>query len=228
LFFAGRYTVAIAALNRYLELTGDRDRARLAAVYRARGEALAHLGDSAAAAEDFTRTLGMTPDDLAALVGRGWCYIVLDANALAESDFDRAVQLKPESASALLGRAYIRVKSGSAADGLRDAEAALRIGPREPQLLYNAARVFSRAAWRLESDPIKQGSSGWKERNQLESRALDLLREALQTTPTERQASFWNHQVEHDAALGPIKRSAAYRQMAGTIPGAGTPGESVR
>jgi eukaryotic-like serine/threonine-protein kinase len=224
LFYPGRYAEAVAALDRYLECTVDHDRERTAAVYRARAEARAHLGDSALAAEDFTRALGLAADDAAALIGRGWAYVVLEANTLAERDFERAVRLDPASADALIGRAYIRVKAGSPADGLRDAEAALRSGAREPQLLYNAARVFARAARRSETDPAKQSSAGWEDRGRLEARALNLLREALEATPIDRQASFWSHQVEHDAALSPLRRAPAYRQMAGSFARSESPG----
>jgi serine/threonine protein kinase/Flp pilus assembly protein TadD len=219
LLCVNRYADAVAALGRYLDCTLGRDGERTATVYRARAEARACLGDHASAAEDFTRALGFNPDDTAALRGRGWSYVVLEANTLAERDFDRAVSLDGRSADALLGRAYVRVKAGSAADGLADVEAALRLGPREPQTLYNAARVFARAARRSETDPGKQGSAGWEERNRLEGRALDLLGQALRAMPADRQASFWRLQVEHDAALSPLRRSPAFRQLAGTFAG---------
>jgi tetratricopeptide (TPR) repeat protein len=217
LLYSDRFTEAIAALGRYLECTRDPEAERTAAVYRARAEARAHTGDAAAAVEDFTIALGLRPDDTAALGGRGWAYVVLEANSLAERDFERAVRLNPASADALLGRAYTRVKAGSANDGLRDVEAALRLGPRKPQLLYNAARVFARAALRSENDPAKQSMSAREDRTRLEGRALDLLREALEATPIERQASFWKLQIERDSALGSLRRSTAYRQLAGTF-----------
>jgi tetratricopeptide (TPR) repeat protein/tRNA A-37 threonylcarbamoyl transferase component Bud32 len=217
LLYLGRYAEAIVALDRYVECTREHDGGRTAAVYRARAEARAHLGDPALASEDFTRALGLVPDDSVALAGRGWAYVVMEANSLAERDFDRAVRLDPGSADALLGRAYIRVKIGSPADGLHDAEAALHLGPREPPLLYNAARVFARAARRWETDPAKQGPSGWDDRVRLEGRAVDLLRQAMEAMPAERQASFWRVQVERDAALGPLRHTSAYRQLAGTF-----------
>jgi tetratricopeptide (TPR) repeat protein/tRNA A-37 threonylcarbamoyl transferase component Bud32 len=221
----GRFADAVAALGRYLA-SSERDPTQTAAVYRARAEARAHLGEHAAAAEDFTRSLGFEPDDPAALVGRGWAYVVLEATSLAERDFDRAVKAAPDNADALLGRGYVRVKAGSTADGLRDAEAGLRLRPREPQALYNAARVYARAARRVEDDPARQGPSGWEDRSRFEVRALDLLREALRAMPAERQAPFWRSQVERDAALGPLRRTPAYRELAGTFArpdGAGTP-----
>jgi hypothetical protein len=86
-------------------------------------------------------------------------------------------------------------------------------------MLYNAARVFARAARRSETDPGKQGSAGWEERNRLEARALDLLGQALRAMPADRQASFWRLQVERDAALSPLRRSPTFRQLAGTFAG---------
>jgi tetratricopeptide (TPR) repeat protein len=214
LLHLGRYAEAVAALDRCLDRAGA---AEQAAVYEARARARAHLGDPASAAEDFTRVLGCRPDDPAALTGRGWAYVALEASALAERDFDRAVRLGLGNADALLGRAYVRVKAASLAEGLRDAEEALRPGRREPQLLFDAARVFARAARRVEDDPARQGPSGLQERGRLEGRALDLLRAALEALPADRQAPFWSQRVERDAALGPLKRTAAYRQMAGTF-----------
>jgi tetratricopeptide (TPR) repeat protein/tRNA A-37 threonylcarbamoyl transferase component Bud32 len=226
LLHTGRYAEAVAALDEYLRYSAGRDAVPAAAVYRARAEAKAHLGEHAAAAEDFTRALGFQPDDAIALAGRGWSYVVLESTVLAERDFDRAVKVDPASPDALLGRAYVRVKAGSPADGLRDAEAALRLRQREPQLLYNAARVYARAARRAEDDPARQGPAGWEDRARLEGRALELLREALQALPAERQAPFWRQQVERDAALGPLRRTPAYRQMAGTFARPDAPGAS--
>jgi tetratricopeptide (TPR) repeat protein len=218
----GRYAEAVAALDRYLAIGRDRDDLSTAAAYQARAEARARIGDPAAAVEDFTQALALEPDNPVALAGRGWAYVVLEANSLAERDFDHAVHLEPASGDALLGRAYVRVKAGSFADGMRDAEAALRVGPRRPELLYNAARVFARAARRLESDPATRP----EERGRLEGRALDLLREALEATPADRQSSFWRLQVERDAALSLLRRTPAYRQLAGTFAGPNAAGAS--
>jgi tetratricopeptide (TPR) repeat protein/tRNA A-37 threonylcarbamoyl transferase component Bud32 len=216
---ANRYSEAIAALNRYLQCTNEREVEGMEAIYRARAEAHARLGEAAAAADDFTRALEYAPDDAVLLTGRGWAYVVQEASSLAERDFEQAVTLDPGNADALLGRGYIRVKIGSPADGIRDAEAALRLGSRESAILYNAARVFARAARRSEIDPAKQNSGGRNERFDFENRAVELLREAMQDMPVERQLTFWRQQVERDAVFGPLRRSTAYRQLAGSFTG---------
>jgi tetratricopeptide (TPR) repeat protein/tRNA A-37 threonylcarbamoyl transferase component Bud32 len=226
LLFLGRYADAIKALDRFLVCSSQKNGSRVAAVYRARAEARAHLGDPVMAVEDFTLALGFAADDPLALAGRGWAYVVQDANSFAERDFEKAVRLDPGNADALLGRAYVRVKIGSPIEGLRDAETALTLGPREPPLLYNAARVFARAARRSETDPAKQNATGLDDRFRLESRAVSLLREAILAMPAERQVSFWNQHVERDSAFGPLRRSEAYRQLAGSFTppdGGGTP-----
>jgi tetratricopeptide (TPR) repeat protein/tRNA A-37 threonylcarbamoyl transferase component Bud32 len=212
-----RYADAVAALCRYLECAPNSEPLPTAEVYRALGMARAHLGDAASAADDFTRALGLNPDDPTALVGRGWAYVVLDANSLAERDFDRAVNLDPDDAGALLGRGYVRVKAGSMTDGLRDAETALRANRGDAEFLYNAARVFARAARRAESDPTRQGPTAREERARLEARALHLLGLALQAMPAQERTGFWHRQVERDEALNLLRRTENYRQMAGTF-----------
>ncbi len=214
-----RFDEAVAALDRTLERVREREGASAAAAYRARAGARAQLGEHARAAEDFTRALGLRPEDTEALTGRGWAYVALEASVLAERDFDSAVRLEPRNAEALVGRAYARVKSGSEADGLRDAEAALRIGPREADLLCNAARVFARAARRSEGDPGRQGPAAWEERGRLEARALELLGEALAAMPADRRVSYWRQRIERDSALASLRNAPAYRQLAGNFTG---------
>jgi hypothetical protein len=43
------------------------------------------------------------------------------------------------------------------------------------------------------------------------------LQRALRAMPTEERARFWQHKVERDEALGPLRRLPDYRQLAGTF-----------
>ncbi len=45
-------------------------------------------------------------------------------------------------------------------------------------------------------------------------RALDLLREAMESLPEAQRPDFWRRNVEHDAALNPVRATAEFRGLA--------------
>ena len=51
---------------------------------------------------------------------------------------------------------------------------------------------------------------------QYQDRALQLLREALEALPAEQRRSFWKRNIERDAALNFVRRSAEFQRLART------------
>lgn len=43
---------------------------------------------------------------------------------------------------------------------------------------------------------------------------LDLLREAMESLPEAQRPDFWRRNVEHDAALNPVRATAEFRGLA--------------
>jgi serine/threonine protein kinase/tetratricopeptide (TPR) repeat protein len=189
LFQLGRYPEVIEAFDRYLE-TGK----PLESVYRGRGLAKAELGKYPGAVEDFTKALELQPTS-AVQAYRGWAHLVCDAPKLALRDFELAIDLDPKNGDAYNGRGYVRATLGRWGEAVRDADEALRLGPRSPRLLYNAARIKAQCG----------------QANQ--TRAIDLLREALEMLPPEQRAGFWNANVRADAALQALRRQPQFLRL---------------
>ncbi len=207
-----RYTEAVAALGRCLDAERKAGQAPDAAVYLARARAAAAAGDPASAAEDYTCSLGLRPDDATALAARGWAYAALDAPALALRDFEAAIRLDPDNGDAYNGRGLALARLGRPQEALADAEEALRRGPPGPRLLCNAARVLSRVA---DADAT--------DRPRCQGRALELLRQALEALPTQERAAFWRRNVERDAAFDAVRGSGEYRRLADAYAGPTAP-----
>ncbi|MBY0523850.1 MAG: protein kinase [Gemmataceae bacterium] len=218
LLHLGRLPEALGALDHYFAKDLERRRP-VAAVYQARGQALAELGKYAEAAEDFTRALELDPDNPVSRAARGWAYHVLDAPRLALTDFERVIRLVPDSADALNGRGFARARLGQYRAGVQDAEAAVRLGVRpDSRSSYHSARIFAQAVLQAELDPALQNPQGRETRLQYQDRAVNLLRQALNALPAPHRAAFWWGTVQADPALAPVRRHAGYRELAETYP----------
>jgi len=209
-----RYAEAIHALDRYVQ---EERRAGLppdAAVYRARAQAHAAVGEAAEAAEDYTRFLELAPEDAAGYASRGWSYVVLESPTLALRDFETAIRLDSEDGDAYNGRGYVLARSGRRREAVRDAEYALLRGPRQARTLYNAARTFAQAGGR-EGETADEDLRERALRRQYQDRSVQLLREALESLPTDQRRSFWGRNIERDAALNPVRGSPEFQRLAG-------------
>jgi tetratricopeptide (TPR) repeat protein len=189
LFHLGRFEQVVAAFDRYLETGKPRE-----SVYRGRGLARAELGKYPGAIEDFTKALEMEPTS-AVQAYRGWAHLVCDAPKLALRDFQLALQLDPKNSDAYCGRGFVLAGQGRHREAIRDAEDAVKYGPRSPRLLYNAARIHARCG----------GDS--------ETRAIELITEALGSLPADVRAAFWAKYVQKDNALEAIRRQARILQL---------------
>src|SRR5262249_9353296 len=97
-----RFAEAVEAMQRCLEPERERQKG-LAGIYLARAKAHARLGKYGEAVEDYSRVLGLEPENMTCLANRGWAYIVLDAATLARSDFEAVLRRDPENADAYTG-----------------------------------------------------------------------------------------------------------------------------
>jgi tetratricopeptide (TPR) repeat protein len=216
-----RFAEAIHALDRYVEgerLAGRRPESR---VYRARAQAAVANGDYVVAAQDYSRALDGDEDALSTAAdhaGRGWCYVMQEVWPLALRDFEETVRLDPGNCDGYCGRGYALARSGRLREAVRDADKALQLCSDEPRTLYNAARIFAQAA----SGAAAAGPNDRAERQQYLERAVELLRKAMRALPESQRSAFWRHNVEHDAALNPVRASAGFRGLV-TAYAAGVP-----
>jgi tetratricopeptide (TPR) repeat protein len=211
-----RFAEAIHALDRYVNgerLAGRRPESR---VYRARAGAAVAIGAYVAAAQDYSRALDGDDQPSAAAdhASRGWCYVMQEVWPLALRDFEEAVRLDPGNCDGYCGRGYALARCGRFREAVRDADKALQLGPDEPRTLYNAARIFAQAASAgAASRTAAAGPTDRAERQQHLDRAVQLLRQALAALPESQRADFWRRNVEHDAALNPVRATAGFRGL---------------
>jgi tetratricopeptide (TPR) repeat protein len=215
-----RFAEAIHALDRYVEGERRAGRRPESRVYRARAQAAFAVGDYVVAAQDYSRALD-GDDQLSTAAdhaGRGWCYVMQEVWPLALRDFEETVRLDPGNCDGYCGRGYALARCGRLREAVRDADKALQLGSREPRTLYHAARIFAQAA----SGGAAASPNDRAERQQHLERAVELLRKALAALPESQRADFWRHNVEHDAALKPVRATAGFRRLV-TVYAAGVP-----
>jgi tetratricopeptide (TPR) repeat protein len=180
--------------------------------FRARAAVRIRLGDYPGAQTDYTRALEVAPDG-ATYAARGWAYLVADVPSLALRDFQEAIRLEPKGSDAYGGRGYARAVLGQGRPAVADAETALRLGPTSPRLLYNAARVYARAASGPAEGIGPDRRTAVALQESWEVRAVELLRQALEAQSPAEAARFWKTYVRRDAALGVIRDGGAFRRL---------------
>ena len=79
-------------------------------------------------------------------------------------------------------------------------------------MLYNGALAYAVAAGRLDGLPNPDAKSR-ELRSNYETRALTLLRQALEALPAVQRPGFWQGSVRTDKAMHAIRSSTGYRQM---------------
>jgi tetratricopeptide (TPR) repeat protein len=183
-----------------------------AAVYRARGQALAKLGNYEGAVDDYTRALALEPDS-ATHAARGWTYqLALDASVPALRDFEAAIRLDARNGDAYNGRGLARVRLDlDVRDAVADAEQALRLGPEVSRTPYNAGPHL-RAGRR----PVRR-PDGPRRPPPCPAGPVPGSRRAVappgrRRVPAAARRSFWRT-IEADAALDPIRRCSGFLQL---------------
>jgi tetratricopeptide (TPR) repeat protein len=115
---------------------------------------------------------------------------------LAGRDFQLALDLDPKFADAYLGRAALASAQKRPADAVREAEQALRVGDPTPRILFGVARVHA----------LARTDAG-------DSRALELLRSALEALPATQRRGFVVRYIDRDAALAPLRQQPRFEQL---------------
>jgi tetratricopeptide (TPR) repeat protein len=205
---------AVKSLDGYFERERERRKSQ-GEVYRARARAQSRLGNYAEAAEDYTRSLELEPDDTTTRANRGWAYVVLEESRLALRDFDKVLQALPDNGDAHNGRGYARVRLGHYRDGIQDAEKALQLGPKDTRTYYNAARTYAQAVLRVAEQEQGKPDAALRElRLKYAERALALLSQAIEGVPASQRTSFWVKTIQPDSGLNPIRRTPGFLQLA--------------
>jgi tetratricopeptide (TPR) repeat protein len=86
-------------------------------------------GNAKQALDLYGKAVAQEPKNLAALAGRGWCYLELSQYAPAEASFQSALEVDAETPSALLGLAETYRYEGRRADAVKYYERYLAVSP---------------------------------------------------------------------------------------------------
>jgi tetratricopeptide (TPR) repeat protein/predicted Ser/Thr protein kinase len=224
LFRLKRYADAIREFTSYLETESNKPPA---AVYQARALARVRLGDPKTALDDFTLALNLEPDNATLLTQRGQAFLACqsDQHNLTLQDFDEALKRDPNNGPAYAGRARVRLELGQLSDALADGEKALAIGPRTTSVVYGTARLYARAAGKLDADGERKKRSDLETRGQYHGQALALLGQATRLLPENERAAFWRDTVLRDSAWAPIRQSIEFARLRRQYASGESPGQ---
>jgi tetratricopeptide (TPR) repeat protein len=219
---AAAHLVKIASLlelGRYRESLASCDAALAngrpsAALHRLRGRVRVAQQDATGALEDFTRALGILPNDSVAVrCERGRAYLLTGAPDLALADFETAVRLEPKAPEGYAGRALARVRKGLLREGVGDAERALELSSSSPKFVYDAAAAYAEAAARAAAEAARRGRPASRDSLEFEARASTLLQNYLVSIPADRRLAIWNDVVARDARLGQVLHNPLVRRQ---------------
>jgi tetratricopeptide (TPR) repeat protein len=200
----GCYEQALAAFDRSEGIDRNKTDAEL---FRQRARARLGLQDAHGAVEEYTLALRRVAD-ADTYAARGWVYLDAEAPRLALADFEEALRRDPQQGDFYTGRGLARIRLGDL-DGPADAEEALRHGSGSWRLSYNAARVFARAAFLVDTQR-PAGSARLLERYR--GRTITCLRDALEQCP-EKERPLRVVQVLRDPAFHFIRHSPAFTRL---------------
>ena len=179
-----------------------------------RGLAKSKRDDLPGAIEDYTVALASQPKDPVLRCRRGWAYYFNGAYPLARIDFDEAIRLDPKGADGYSGRGSTLISIGDYRAAVLDAEESLRHGDMEVHLVYTAARIMAQAAQSAAREPRIRGKPDLDAIRAYQDRAMKLLRQAFDQTPSSGRAAFWREVVGPDPALSGIRRLSEYARLA--------------
>ena len=98
------------------------------------------------------------------------------------------------------------MRLGNHRDAVAAAEESLRHDPATPRARYSAARTYALAAMVAATEVGQRGELAVALVDRYQERAVSLIKHALERTPTERRAEFWQSQVSADPALRSLQR----------------------
>ena len=115
---------ALAALDERVKADGEDAYSLLT-----RGMLHSRQGDDRRAAEDFSRVIGLEPDNAEALENRAAARDDLGEHHLAREDYDALLRLEPDNAVALYSRGAYLAKLGDLAGAVKDFDRAIALEP---------------------------------------------------------------------------------------------------
>ncbi len=149
------------------------------------------------------------------LFRRGSLYLITDAPRSALRDFEEAIRLDPSNADAYNGRGLAKVALGQHQEAVADAFKALELGEPTPRRLYNAARVYAKAAIAATGDVRRAGRDATFVVTRYQDQAVALVRESYNRLPAAQRASFWRDVIQTDPALTVLRRRLRAIEPAG-------------
>ena len=172
-----------------------------AELYELRALAKEDLTDYQGAIEDDTLAIAMRPGSAALLARRGGLFLITDAPRSALRDFEASINLdpsSPESADAYLGRGLARATLGQHREAVADASRAVRLGEPTQTRLYNAARIYAKAAIAATAEVKQTGQEAVGLVSRYQDQAIELLRQAVKRRPAAQRPTFVRDVVQTD------------------------------
>ncbi len=193
-----------------------------AELYELRALAKQDLSDYQGAIEDDTLAIAMRPESAVLRARRGGLHLITDAPRSALRDFDESIRLDgsgPDSVDAYLGRGLARVTLGQHREAVADASRALRQSEPTDKRLYNAARIYARAAIAASAEVKKTGKDALGLVSRYQDQAVDLLRHAWRVLPAAKRPTFVRDVVANDPVLVTLRhRLRSLQLVESTIP----------
>ena len=149
------------------------------------------------------------------LAHRGELYLVTDAPRPAVRDFEEAIRRDPLNPDAYNGRGLARAILGDHQKAVADALIALRMAEPTPRRLYNAARIYAKAAIAATGDVRRAGRDAAFVVTRYQDQAVALVRESYNRLPAAQRASFWRDVIQTDPALTVLRRRLRAIEPAG-------------
>ncbi len=180
-----------------------------------RGLARSSRGDYPGAIEDFSHALDLRPDRPRLFNARGWAHLFSDSPRHALRDFDESLRHDSSGGEAHSGRGLALALMGDHRAAVAEAEESLRLDAPTARRAYNAARIYAQAAIAAASEAREKGRLAVTTVERYQDHAVALVKRALERTPSERRAAFWESNVNADPALRPLQRRLRSIQPAG-------------
>jgi eukaryotic-like serine/threonine-protein kinase len=202
-----------------------------AELYELRALAKQELSDYQGAIEDDTLAIALRPGNPALLERRGGLFLITDAPRSALRDFDESIRLDPSSPSstdAYLGRGLARVTLGLHREAVADASRAVRLGEPTDLRLYNAARIYARAAIAAGAEVKKTGQDAVGLVSRYQDQAVALVRQAVTRLPAAERPKFARDVVQTDPALATLRHRFRSLELAGSTISSDRPGPQAR
>jgi serine/threonine protein kinase/tetratricopeptide (TPR) repeat protein len=174
--------------------------------YYFRALAREHKRDYKAAIEDCTQAIALRKSSAPLLAKRAELYLITESFKLALREFEEVIKLDPASADAYAGMGMARVAMGEYTEAVADAAKALRMPEPTDKRLYNAARIYAKAAVAASADVRKNGLDAVAIVNRYQEQAIALIRQVVLNRPANQRASFFRDVVHTDPALQSLRR----------------------